>query len=265
MNSTSLARAGPGASVLSQWKVDVLKIERLNGRVTLRARTPGHDDAAEYAFTPAGYEAAHRAVERTLAEAEPSRFERACLAALAGSSDKDDVSPAQRRYVSQRLDEEAVRRGVLLRAHWHCPQCGAPGSQWTPGCLRIVCDEPPPEALAHWDLCRVASADELLTLMVSEGYERIGAASHAARLRRLRFDLTALLRTCRPGLARRLTRWAAEADEVHAVRATEMLDLAARLGARIHAGADSTPEADLTAALTSAQAQPAGATAKEQV
>lgn len=241
----------------------MLKIERLDGRLTLQARTPGHDDAAEYAFTPAGYAAAHRTVEQTLVEAEPSRFQRGCLAALAGSSDEDEVSPAQRRYVSQRLDEEAVRRGVLLRAHWHCPQCGAPGSQWTPGCLRIVCDEPAPKSLAHWDLCRVASADELLTLMVSEGYERIRASTHSARLRRLRFDLTALLRMCRPGLARRLTRWAEEADEVHAVRATEMLDLAARLGARIHAGPNSTPEADLTAALTSAQAQPPGAPAKE--
>lgn len=263
MNSTSLARADPGASALSQWKVDVLKIERLNGRLTLQARTPGHDDAAEYAFTPAGYEAAHRTVEQTLAEAEPLRFERACLAALAGLSNGDEVWPAQRRYVSQRLDEEAVRRGVLLRAHWHCPQCGAPGSQWTPGCLRIVCDEPAPTSLAHWDLCRVASADELLTLMVSEGYERIGAAAHAARLRRLKFDLTALLRGCRPAVARQLSRWAQEAGEVHAVRAAEMLDLAARLGARIQAGPDSTPEADLTAALTSAQATPAGAPAKE--
>lgn len=241
----------------------MLKIERLDGRLTLQARTPGHDDAAEYAFTPAAYEAAYRTVDQTLLETEPSRFERACLAALAGSSDGDDMSPAQRRYVSQRLDEEAVRRGVLLRAHWHCRQCGAPGSQWTPGCLRIVCPEPAPERLAHWDLCRVASADELLTLMVSEGYERIGASAHASRLRRLRFDLTALLRKCRPGLARRLTRWAEEADEIHAVRATEMLDLAARLGARIHAGPDSTPEADLTSALTSAHVQSMGAPAKE--
>ena len=47
------------------------------------------------------------------------------------------------------------------------------------------------------------------------------------------------------------------------MRATEMLDLAARLGARIHAGPDSRPEADLTLALTSAQAKPAGAPAKE--
>ena len=246
-------------------KVDVLKIQRLDGRLTLQARTPGHDDAAEYAFTPADYDAARRTVKQTLLEAEPSRFERACLAALAGSSDGDAMSSARRRYVSQRLDEEAVRRGVLLRAHWHCPQCGAPGSQWTPGCLRVVCPEPSPERLAHWDLCRVASADELLTLMVSEGYERIGASAHTARLRRLRFDLTALLRKCRPSLARRLTRWAEEADEIHAVRATEMLDLAARLGTRIHAGPDSTPEADLTSALTGAHRQSMGAPAKEQV
>ena len=99
--------------------------------------------------------------------------------------------------------------------------------------------------------------------MVSEGYERIGASAHTARLRRLRFDLTALLRKCRPGLARRLTRWAEEANEIHAVRATEMLDLAARLGTRIHAGPDSTPEADLTSALTSAHMQSVGAPAKE--
>ena len=241
----------------------MLTIRRLDGRLTLTARTPGHHDAAEYAFTLAEYEAARRTVERALGEAEPSRFERACLAALAGSSDGEDLSPAQRRYVSQRLDEESVRRGLLLRAHWHCPQCGGPGSQWTPGCPRIVCPEPAPERLAHWDLCRVASADELLMLMVSEGYERIGAAAHAARLRRLRFDLTALLRKCRPSLARRLTGWAEEADEIHAVRATEMLDLAARLGTRIHAGPDSTPEADLTSALTSAQVQSMGAPAKE--
>lgn len=241
----------------------MLKIERLDGRLTLQARTPGHDDAAEYAFAPADYEVAHHTVEQTQLKAAPSQFERACLAALAGLSDEDEASPAQRRYVSQSLDEEAVRRGLLLRAHWHCPRCGAPGSQWTPGCLRIVCDEPAPKSLAHWDLCRVASADELLTLMVSEGYERIGASAHSARLRRLRFDLTALLRSCRPGLARRLTRWAEEADEVHAVRATDMLDLAARLATRLQAGPDSTPEADLTAALTSAQAEPTGAPAKE--
>ena len=241
----------------------MLTIQRLNGRVTLTARTPGHDDAAVYEFRPADYQAARRTVERTLREAEPSRFERAWTAAVAGPGGTRDVAPAYRRYVSQSLDHEAVRRGLLLRAHGHCPRCGGPGSQWTPGCLRIACDKPAPESLAHWDLCRVASADELLTLMVSEGYERIGAAAHAARLRRLRFDLTALLRTCRPGLARRLTRWAEEADEVHAVRATEMLDLAARLGTRLTAGPDSTPEADLTAALTSAQAKPTGAPAKE--
>ena len=263
MHSTSLAWAGPGAVALSPWKVDVLKIERPDGRLTLKAHTWGHDDAAEYAFTPADYDVARRTVERTLLEMEPSRFERACLAALAGSNDGDGMSPAQRRYVSQRLDEEAVRRGLLLRAHWHCPRCGTPGSQWTPGCLRIVCPEPAPERLAHWDLCRVASADELLTLMVSEGYERIGASAHAARLRRLRFDLTALLRKCRPSLARRLTGWAEEADEIHAVRATEMLDLAARLGTRIQAGPDSTPEADLTSALTSAHMQSMGAPTKE--
>lgn len=240
----------------------MLTIRRRDGRMTLTAHTPGHDDAADYAFTPADYQAARRRVRHALRETEPLRFERVCIAA-ADSGSRDDVSPAHRRYVSQSLDQEAVRRGLLLRAHWHCPQCGAPGSQWTPGCLRVACDEPAPQRLAHWDLCRVASADELLTLMASEGYERIAAAPHAARLRRLRFDLTALLRECRPGLARRLTRWAEETDEVHAVRAAEMLDLAARLGARIHAGSNSTPEADLTAALTSAQATPAGAPAKE--
>ena len=264
MISTSLAWAEPpGASALSEGKVDVLTIQRQDGRLTLKARTPGHDDAAEYALAPVDYDAARQKVQQTLHETEPARFERACMAAVAGLGSEDDKSPALRRYVSQRLDQEAVRRELLLRAHWHCPQCGAPGSQWTPGCLRIACDEPAPERLAHWDLCRVASADELLTLMVSEGYERIGASPHAARLRRLRFDLTALLRACRPGLARRLTRWAEEADEAHAIRATEMLDLAARLGARIHAGPDSTPEADLTAALTSAQVKSMGALAKE--
>lgn len=253
----------PGVGAVTKWKVDVLTIQRQDGRLTLRARTPGHEDAAAYAFTPADHETARRIVDRTLRESEPARFERACMAALGGSARGDDVSPAYRRYLSQRLDEECVRRGLLLRAHWHCPQCGAPGSQWTVGCLRIGCDEPAPQYLAHWDLCRVASADELLTLMVSEGYERIGAAVHAARLRRLRFDLTALLRGCRPTLERRLTRWAHEADEVHAVRATEMLDLAARLGTRIQAGPDSTPEADLTAALASAQAGSMGAQEKE--
>ena len=241
----------------------MLKIRRLNGRQFLIAHTLGHDDQAQYPFTPADHQAASRAVQRTLREHDSVRFERAAIAAAAGSGSCDEVSPAHRRYLSQSLDQEAVRRGLLLRAHWHCPGCGAPGSQWTPGCLRTACDHPAPERLAHWDLCRVASADELLTLMVSEGYARIGAANHAARLRRLRFDLTALLRQCRPGLARRLTRWAREADEVHAVRATDMLDLAARLGARIHAGPDSRPEVELTLALTSAQAKPAGAPAKE--
>ena len=255
----------PGVGAATKWKVDVLTIQRQDGRLLLRARTPGHDDAAAYALTSADHETARRLVDRTLGESEPAQFERACMAAVPGSARGNVSSPAVRRYVSQRLDEACVRRGLLLRAHWHCPQCGAPGSQWSPGCLRIDCDEPAPEHLAHWDLCRVASADELLTLMVSEGYARIGAAAHAARLRRLRFDLTALLRDCRPALERRLTRWAHEADEVHAVRATEMLDLAARLGARIQAGPDSTPEADLTAALASAQAEAVGAHAKEQV
>ena len=241
----------------------MLKIRRLNGRQFLIAHTLGHDDQAQYLFTPADHQAASCAVRQTLREHDSVRFERAAIAALASSGDGDDVSPAHRRYLSQSLDQEAMRRGLLLRAHWHCPRCGAPGSQWTPGCLRTACDQPAPERLSHWDLCRVASADELLTLMVSEGYARIGAANHAARLRRLRFDLTALLRQCRPGLARRLTRWAWEADEIHAVRATDMLDLAARLGARIHARPDSNPEADLTLALTSAQAKPSGAPAKE--
>ena len=243
----------------------MLTIQRLAGRLTLKARTPGHDDAAEHALSLADHESARRSVRQTLREADPQRFDRACMAVVAGLQGDDDVSPARRRFVSQSLDQEAVRRGLLLRSHWHCPRCGAPGSQFTPGCLRTACDQPAPERLAHWDLCRVASADELLTLMVSEGYARIGAAGHAARLRRLRFDLTALLRECRPGLARRLTRWAEEANEVHAVRATEMLDLAARLGARLRAGPDSTPEADLTFALTSAQAQAAGATRTEKL
>lgn len=240
----------------------MLEIRRHQGRYTLHARTPGHDDAAEYPLTPASHRAAGHIVRKARRETDPTRFERACLAALAAAGG-NDLSPAQRRYVSQSLDEEAVRRGLLLRAHWHCPECGAPGSQWTPGCPRTDCRQAAPERLAHWDLCRVASADELLTLMVSEGYARIGAAAHAARLRRLRFDFTALLRECRPGLTRRLTRWAQEADEVHAVRATEMLDLAARLGARIEAGPNSKPEADLTLALTNAQAQPAGALPKD--
>lgn len=251
----------PGAVACAQRKVPVLTIRRHQGRLTLSARTPGHDDAADYPFSDADHQTARRAVQQALRETAPDRFERACLAAVAAAG--GDVSAAHRRYISQSLDEEAIRRGLLLRAHWHCPQCGGPGSQWTPGCLRIACQQAAPERLAHWDLCRVASADELLTLMVSEGYARIGGAAHAARLRRLRFDLTALLRQCRPGLARRLTRWAQEADEVHAVRATEMLDLAARLGARIQARPDSTPEAELTSALTSAQAKPAGAPAKD--
>ncbi len=241
----------------------MLTIQRHDGRFVLQARTPGHHDAATHGFASADLAAARDAVAQALREPDVDRFERAWTKAVADLSRGTEVSPALRRYVSQRLDEEAVRRGLLLRAHWHCPQCGGPGSQWTPGCLRIVCPEPAPERLAHWDLCRVASADELLTLMVSEGYERIGASTHAARLRRLRFDLTALLRTCRPSLARRLTRWAEEADEIHAVRAAEMLDLAARLGTRIHAGPDSTPEADLTSALTSAQVQSMGAPTKE--
>ena len=59
---------GPlGASALTQWKVDVLTIQRQNGRLTLQARTPGHDDAAEYAFMPADYQAARRTVEQTAA------------------------------------------------------------------------------------------------------------------------------------------------------------------------------------------------------
>lgn len=241
----------------------MLTILRHQERLTLSAHTPGHDDAAEYAFTDSDHRAAEHAVNQAIRETDPARFQRAALAAVAAAGADDKVSPAYRRFVSQTLDQEAVRRSLLLRSHWHCPQCGAPGSQWTPGCLRTACQQSAPERLSHWDLCRVASADELLTLMVSEGYARIGAAAHAGRLRRLRFDLTALLRECRPGLARRLTRWAREADEVHAVRATEMLDLAARLGARIQARPDSTPEADLTFALTSAQAQSAGATQKD--
>ena len=101
--------------------------------MTTRRNTPSR---------PPIYEAAHRTVEQTLLETEPSRFERACLAALAGSSDGDEMSPAQRRYVSQRLDEEAVRRGLLLRAHWHCPQCGAPGSQWTRAACELFVPSP---------------------------------------------------------------------------------------------------------------------------
>jgi hypothetical protein len=251
----------PGAVAAPIRKAHVLTIQRHQGRLTLTAHTPGHDDAAEYPLTPDDHQAARQTVREILRLSDPARFERACLAAVA--SRDDGAAPAYRRFVSQSLDEESVRRGLLIRAHWHCPRCGAPGSQWTPGCLRTECDQPAPERLSHWDLCRVASADELLTLMVSEGYTRIRASAHASRLRRLKYDLTALLRDCRPGLARRLTRWAAEADEVHATRATEMLDLAARLGARIHARPDSTPEADLTLALTGAQARPAGAPVKD--
>ena len=171
---TSLACAGPGAVALSQRKAPVLAIRRHHERPTLTARTPGHDDAAEYPFTAADHQSANRTVKQTLRETDPDRFQRAAIAAVAATGSDDDLSPAHRRFVSQSLDLEAVRRGLLLRAHWHCPQCGAPGSQWTPGCLRTVCGQPAPDRLAHWDLCRIASADELLTLMVSEGYARIG-------------------------------------------------------------------------------------------
>ena len=85
---------------------------------TLRATTTRRN----ILFTPADHQAASCAVRQTLREHDSVRFERAAIAASAELGKTAMKSqPAHRRYLSQSLDQEAVRRGLLLRAHWHCP------------------------------------------------------------------------------------------------------------------------------------------------
>ena len=122
------------------------------------------------------------------------RFEHAWVCQVMAAATDAQAAPGIRRYVSQAFDDEALARGLLLQGHWHCPRCGTPGSQWSAGCRVAACPQPPPTSDAHWDHCRVATRDELLTLMVSEGYQRAGPLASGADVEALDTEWQALLR-----------------------------------------------------------------------
>ncbi len=162
------------------------------------------------------------------------------------------MAPGIRRYISQAFDDEAVARGLLLRGHWHCPRCGSPGSQWSAGCLSAACPHPGPTGDAQWDHCRVATRDDLLTLMVSEGYQRAGPLASGGDVKVLDAEWQTLLRGAPPALAAELSRWAERLHDAYAARTTDALMFAARLGHAVTFADELDPERQLESALSTA-------------
>ena len=76
----------------------------------------------------------------------------------------------------------------------------------------------------------VATRDDLLTLMVSEGYQRAGSLASGGDVQALDAEWQTLLRGAPPALAAELTRWVARLHDAYAARTTDALMFAARLG-----------------------------------
>lgn len=222
-------------------------------RACLFAQSPGHQDYAQYEAPAQDLRAAQAELRALVAIRENEHFEHAWIMRVTELAADPAGQPTLRRFLSQSLDGEALARGLLLRAHWHCPICGSPGSQWGPGCWQTFCTHAGPVRRAHWDHCRVADRDELLTLMVSEGYERIGALASGAELRYLQASWHGLLRRVPEPLFSELDRWARDVHDAHAARAAEILEVAARLGNAIDLDGDLDPEDLLTAAIQTAE------------
>ena len=240
----------PAARPLPELKEPVLLDLHFDGDAAhLFAQSPDHDDYAEYLSSARALRAA-AAELRTLARIRPlEHFEHAWISRVLELVADPDAEPAVRRYVSQSCDQLAIERGALLTGHWHCPACGSPGSQWSPGCAQTFCTHPAPERRAHWDHCRVTTRDDLLTLMISEGYERVGRLSAAAELQTLQASFRRLLERAPTPLAAEFDRWSRDVHDAHAARAAEILEVAARLGSAVDLDGELMPERLLQSAM----------------
>ena len=216
------------------------------------AQSAGHADKARHAVPTAALRAAIAQIRPGLHLEMFERFEHAWVCQVMAAATDAQAAPGIRRYVSQAFDDEALARGLLLQGHWHCPRCGTPGSQWSAGCRVAACPQPPPTGDAHWDHCRVATRDELITLMVSEGYQRAGPLASGADVEALDTEWQALLRGAPPALAAELGRWAARLHDAYAARTTDALMFAARLGHALSFADGLEPERQLSEALSAA-------------
>ncbi len=220
-----------------------------DGRGLLIAQSEGHEDYGRYETPAPALRAAEREFQDIVSLRQNEHFEHAWISRVLACVADPSVPAAVRRYLSQGLDEAAVERGLLLQPHWHCPQCGSPGSQWGPGCALAYCPHEPPVRRSHWDYCRVAARHELLTLVVSEGYDRVGALAGAAELLSLNAAWRRFVPRLPEPLSSELQDWVRDVHDAHAARAAEILDVSARLGNALDLRGPLDPERLLADAL----------------
>lgn len=230
----------------------MLDVQIDGAAAVITAQSEGHADKARYAVPARALRAAMAQTREALGLEEFERFEHAWVSQVLGAVTDARVAPGIRRYISQAFDDEALARGLLLQGHWHCPRCGSPGSQWSAGCLAATCPHPAPSSDAQWDHCRVATQDDLLTLMVSEGYQRAGRLASGADVQALDAEWQTLLREAPPALTADLSRWVARLHDAYAARTTDALMFAARLGHAITLDDELDPERQLESALSAA-------------
>ena len=230
----------------------MLDVQIDGAAAVITAQSEGHADKARYAVPTAALRSAMAQTREALRLEEFERFEHAWVSQVMSAVTDARVAPGIRRYISQAFDDEALARGLLLQGHWHCPRCGSPGSQWSAGCLAATCPHPAPTGDAQWDHCRVATRDDLLTLMVSEGYQRAGRLASGADVQALDAEWQTLLRGAPPALAPELSRWVARLHDAYAARTTDALMFAARLGDAITLADEIDPERQLETALSDA-------------
>ena len=230
----------------------MLDVQIDGAAAVVTAQSEGHADKVRHAVPTATLRAAMARTRAGLRAEAFERFEHAWVSQVMAAVTDARLAPGIRRYVSQAFDDEALARGLLLRGHWHCPRCGSPGSQWSAGCLAAACPHPPPTSDAQWDHCRVATRDDLLTLMVSEGYQRAGSLASGDDVKALDAEWRGLLRGAPPALAADLSRWVARLHEAYAARTTDALMFAARLGHAVTFAEGLDPERQLDAALSAA-------------
>lgn len=230
----------------------MLDVQIDGAAAVITAQSTGHADKARYAVPTAALRSAMAQTRDGIRLEEFERFEHAWVSQVMGAVTNPRTPPGIRRYISQAFDDEALARGLLLQGHWHCPRCGSPGSQWSVGCLAATCPQPGPVSDAQWDHCRVATRDDLLTLMVSEGYQRAGRLASGGDVKALDAERRTLMRRAPPALAAELSRWAERLHEAYAARTTDALMFAARLGHAITLAHELDPEGQLESALSAA-------------
>ena len=230
----------------------MLDVQIDGAAAVITAQSEGHADKARYAVPTGALRSAMAQTRDGLRLEDFERFEHAWVSQVMAVVTDARAAPGIRRYVSQAFDDEALSRGLLLQGHWHCPRCGSPGSQWSAGCLAAACPHPGPTGDAQWDHCRVATRDDLLTLMVSEGYQRAGRLASGGDVKALDAEWRTLLRGAPPALAAELSRWAERLHEAYAARTTDALVFAARLGHAITLADALDPERQLESALSAA-------------